>query len=90
MLNRSYAVILIGIAFLALAFYSFLRGGPPRAYITIGDRIGDWLNMDRHRLLLLLIAPVISYSAWLAAGDELWMHIPWLAVSAWLFSKGLG
>lgn len=87
--GQSIIFTVLGIILFALAFYSFTRGGPPKFYLKVSDGIGNWLELDRHRLLLLIFAPVLSYGAWLAAGDQLRMHIPWLALVTWLFAIAL-
>jgi 4-amino-4-deoxy-L-arabinose transferase-like glycosyltransferase len=82
----AYVVTVLGLAGFALAVRGFITGGLPRWATRILSACGRWLGVNPLQVLLLVSAPVLSLAAWLAAGDQAKMLIPWAAAILWLLA----
>jgi 4-amino-4-deoxy-L-arabinose transferase-like glycosyltransferase len=83
------ALASIGLGCFLLAAHAFQRGRLPRWLGTPLHRASRWLRVQPAQLLLLGLAPCLSYIASLAAGDGGRMRMPWIGVGAWLLAIGL-
>lgn len=83
---QAYFLVGVGVIALALAAHGLVRGTLPLGVDPRLTRLSSWLGVSPSRAVLLLSAPVLSWAAWLTAGDLDRMHLPALAVSLWLMS----
>ncbi len=83
---QAYILVATGAAWSALGSYGLARGALPRSIESSLTRLASWLGVTTGRLLLLLSAPMLSWAAWLAAGERDRMTFPALAVGLWLTS----
>lgn len=85
---RSLWILLaFGLVGAVLAARSLSQRVPlPAIFSRALDRVSGILALSPSQIVLLVYAPLLSYSAYLAAGDSPLMHIPWLAVGLWLLA----
>lgn len=60
------------------------RGSAPPWLKYLESRLSQWLGVRGWQLLCLLISPILAWIAAIAAGDDVWMFLPFVAVTAWV------
>ncbi len=88
---RSFGLVPLGlgVVFLFLAVYGVRQKRLPDWLGRFSRRLESLSGMAAGKQVLLLVGPLLAYTASLAAGDGGKMAEPILAVAAWLMSIGL-
>lgn len=79
----------LGLALFVLTALGFASRGVPRPIATLLETVGRWLDVTPAQVVFLLLAPLMSLAARLAASDGVLMRQPTLAVASWLTAISL-
>jgi 4-amino-4-deoxy-L-arabinose transferase-like glycosyltransferase len=84
-----WIVLVIGLVLLILSSQIIEKGSAPGWLNSVETRLKTWLGIARWQLLCLVLSLVLAWLTILAAGDELMMINPWLAIPAWILGIAL-
>jgi 4-amino-4-deoxy-L-arabinose transferase-like glycosyltransferase len=79
-----WIVLVIGLVLLILSSQIIEKGNTPDWLNSIATRLKKWLGIENWQLLCLVLSLVLAWVTVLAAGDELMMINPWLAIPTWI------
>lgn len=79
-----WIALVIGLVLLVLSSQIIEKGSAPGWLNSIATKLKKWLGIESWQLLCLVLSLVLAWMAILAAGDDLMMINPWLAVIAWI------
>ncbi len=80
------AATILGLPLIFLAVRAFTRGAFPSLIDRPLRAVAGWLGVSPTQAILLILAPLLSVAAWLAAGDFPQMYLPVLAMALWIGS----
>jgi 4-amino-4-deoxy-L-arabinose transferase-like glycosyltransferase len=84
-----WVVLVTGLVLLILSSQIIEKGSTPGWLNSVETRLKKWLGIARWQPLCLVLSLVLAWLTILAAGDELMMINPWLAIPAWILGIAL-
>lgn len=81
---KAYLFTIVGLAFFLIAGRAFTQGRFERWFGSPLERLSRWFGMRPFQAMLLVVAPILSLAARVAAGDGALTRSPGLANATWI------